>query len=128
MDKKILPDKRFEKEAVSVDEKQDDMTEKKDQFDFDGDGVPDGAEKERQVSDVPLSIDEAKDAKNASVFGNSRGRYITPEEADRLAQTKQNRIPLSTDDAKNMKRRLPDVLVNGFADEQKEDSDEYNFD
>lgn len=92
------------------------------QFDFDGDGVPDSAEKERRVQDdIPLSMDAARDAKNAGVYGSSRGRYLTPEEA---AAMKSDRMPLSMDEARESKR-MPKVIEEGFSDNQSEDS--YDF-
>lgn len=92
------------------------------QFDFDGDGVPDSAEKERRVQDnIPLSMDAARDVKNAGVYGNSRGRYLTPEEA---AAMKSDRMPLSMDEARESKR-MPKVIEEGFSDNQNEDG--YDF-
>lgn len=92
------------------------------QFDFDGDGVPDSAEKERMVQDdMPLSMDAARDAKNARVYGDSRGHYLTPEEA---AAMKSDRMPLSMDDARESKR-MPKVIEEGFSDNQNEDG--YDF-
>lgn len=115
MEKKILSPNQYliDKQNMQITEnktdeqKSDSVKSKTNIFDFDNDGVPDSAEPERRVVDIPLSMDAARDAKNAKIFGDSRGRFVD-------------------NDGIGEQKTLPDNLIHDFSEE--EDTNNYDFD